>query len=105
MDPDNDHHAFHEDAQPGDLGPQFGTTHFRSSNQLPNQSRLGLCRQGSARAVPTGYASVLGRPHRTTAGFVHPQPELRPPVAPGGPLQPQLCYLRYSLSNLNNTYP
>ncbi len=30
----DDHHAFHEDAKPGDLTGQFGTLRFSSSVQL-----------------------------------------------------------------------
>jgi len=29
-----DHHAFHEDAKPGDLGLQFGTRSFNSSKKF-----------------------------------------------------------------------
>ncbi len=29
-----DHHAFHEDAKPGDLSLQLGTRRFNSSNQF-----------------------------------------------------------------------
>ncbi len=43
-----DHHAFHEDAKPGDLSFHFGTRAFNSSQQLTKvgsrRGRLGGCR-------------------------------------------------------------
>ena len=33
----DDHHAFHEDAKPGDLTGQLGTRRFNSSNQFSIQ--------------------------------------------------------------------
>ncbi len=38
----DDHHAFHEDAKPGDLTGQLGTRRFNSSNQFSIQTISAL---------------------------------------------------------------
>ncbi len=37
----DDHHAFHEDAKPGDLAGQFGTRSLSSSNQFTTSITSG----------------------------------------------------------------
>ena len=58
-----DHHAFHEDAEPGDLGLQLGTRRFSSSKKL----RTSMTVVGELSSNPTGRAIKNRSPSELTS--------------------------------------